>query len=189
MKTTASVSAAATLGVAIGLAAFAWNAGAAPGGNGVPAHLAAIQGQIGLILDELAALDTGGASVKAAQRSEGLVTNPGPNTVHTLVDVTGPGKFVSARLTKQGGDSGLTAIRLILDGRVVVGRNIAALKNFAMTEHNSYGVSVFTSPAGIDAVTVGFSQPLEFESSLQLEAVVGDDFGIVQMIGTVIHGE
>ena len=176
--------------MAIGLAAFAWSASAAPGGNGVPAHLAAIQGQLGLILDELAALDTGGASVKAAQRSEGLVTNPEPNTVHTLVDVTGPGKFVSACGWKSwGGDTGLTAIRLILDGRVVVGRNIAALKNFAMTEHNAYGVSVFTSPAGIDAVTVGFSQPLEFESSLQLEAVVGDDVGIVQMIGTVIHGE
>ena len=92
-------------------------------------------------------------------------------------------------MTKQGGDSGLTAVRLILDGQTVVGRNIVALKNLAMTQNNSYGVSVFTSAVGIDAVTIGFSQPLAFEESLVLQAVIGEDLGVVQIIGTVIYGQ
>jgi len=84
------------------------------------------------------------------------------------------------------GTSGLTAVHLILDGRTVVLRNIVALKNLGMTQHNSYGVSVFTSEAGIDAVTTGFPQPLAFESSLKLQADVGANPGIVQIMGSII---
>ena len=104
-----------------------------------------------------------------------------------LVDLVGPGTFVSARLVKQGGATGLTAFSLEIDGNVVVQRNIAALKNWGMTQSNPFGVSVFTN-GSIDTVTIGFVQPIEFENDLIFSAIV-NEANVVQIIGTVIFGE
>ena len=125
--------------------------------------------------------------VRNTRQFEGLVVSPLDPSTHTLVTVNGPGKFVSARLTKQGGASGLTFVTLLLDGQVVEGRSIAALKNWAMTGDNRFGVVVGTSPAGIDAVTIGFPQTLEFKNNLELRVHVAEP-GVAQMIGTVIAG-
>jgi hypothetical protein len=146
------------------------------------------------ILAELRSLNTGLSSrsgccpnVRNPRQSEGLVVNPLDPSTHTLVSINGPGKFVSARLTKQGGASGLTFVTLLMDGQVIEGRSIAALKNWAMTQNNPFGVMVGTSPAGIDAVTIGFPQTLEFQNKLELRVQVSEP-GVVQMIGTVIAG-
>ncbi|MDH3974208.1 MAG: hypothetical protein OEV42_08005 [Deltaproteobacteria bacterium] len=128
------------------------------------------------------------ATIKEADDAEGLITNPASGSTHDLVNITGPGTFVAARMTKQGGASGLTAVSLEIDGKVIVQRNIAALKNWGLTQNNPFGVVVNTSAVGIDAVTIGFQQPIEFENSLVLRAIVGEP-GVVQIIGTVIHGK
>ena len=126
------------------------------------------------------------STINGATQAGGLITDPVQDT-HELVNVTGPGTFVAARMVKQGGSTGLTAVELIIDGETVIHRNIAALKNWGMTQNNPFGVVVFTN-SSIDTVTIGFSQPISFEEDLILNAVVGET-GVVQIIGTVIYGE
>jgi hypothetical protein len=125
--------------------------------------------------------------VRDARKFQGLVVNPLDPSTHTLVSINGPGKFVSAELTKQGGLSGLTFVTLRIDGQSIENRSVIALKNLAMTQNNPFGVMVGTSPAGIDAVTIGFPQTLEFKNKLELEVQVAEP-GVVQLIGTVIAG-
>ncbi len=125
--------------------------------------------------------------VHEAQQSEGLIVEVLPNSSHTLVSLEGLGSFVAARVVKQGGDTDLTAVRLFIDGRQVVSRNIAALHNWQLTEQNPFGVVVFSS-GDLDTVTIGFPQVLRYHQSLELVVDVGEDDGVVQIIGTVIHG-
>ena len=110
-----------------------------------------------------------------------------PLDSYDLVTLTGPGSFVSARMTKQGGDSGFTFLELVIDDKIIIGRSFAALKNWGMTESNPFGVVVLTEGI-VDAATIGFQQPIKFEDSLVLRAVV-DQSGVEQIIGTVIYGE
>lgn len=128
-----------------------------------------------------------GATIKGARQSEGLITSPASGTVHNLVSITGSGSFVAARMTKQGGTTDITTVELIIDGQTVVGRTFAALNNWGLTQNNPFGV-VLLHGGGVDAVTIGFQQPVKFESSLVLRTNVGES-GIVQMIGTVIYGQ
>lgn len=125
--------------------------------------------------------------LQSAQHSEGLVSNPAKGSTHSLVQLEGPGCFLSARVVKQGGDSHLTFVDLTLDGKKVVNRSVAALRNWATTEDNSYGVMVFTS-ASINTVTIGFDHPLMYQRSLELSITVNEN-GVSQVIGTVVHGE
>ena len=128
-----------------------------------------------------------GAVIKDAQQSEGLITDPIHGSDHDLVTINGIGTFVAARMTKQGGDTGITFVELIIDGKTVVGRSYAALNNWGMTQDNPFGV-VLLHGNGVDAVTIGFQQPIRFKSSLVLRAKVREN-GVVQMIGTVVHGQ
>jgi hypothetical protein len=125
--------------------------------------------------------------LQASQLSEGLVSDPAVGSEHGLVSLEGPGCFLSARVVKQGGDSDITFVKLALDGRTVVNRSVAALRNWGTTEDNSYGVMVFTN-GSTNTVTIGFGHPLLYERSLELGISV-DENGISQVIGTVIHGQ
>ncbi len=125
--------------------------------------------------------------VENAEHREGLVASPDLGSEHTLVSIVGPGKFVSARMTKQGGASGLTFVSLEIDGKIVENRSFAALKNFGLTQHNPYGVAIFTSAVGVDVATFGFPTPLVFKDSLVLRATV-NEAGVAQIIGTVLAG-
>jgi hypothetical protein len=156
--------------------------------KGVPHVLNEILTEIQNINGNLVGIDCS-STIKGAIQNEGLVTDPENGSEIELVNITGPGTFVAARLVKQGGGTGLTSVELIIDGETVVGRNIVALKNWAMTQSNPFGVVVFSNQGlGIDTVTIGFSQPISFEENLVLKAAVGED-GVEQIIGTVIHGE
>ena len=128
-----------------------------------------------------------GANIRGADDTEGLVVSPANGSSHNLVSLTGPGTFVAARMVKQGGASGLTAVSLEIDGKIIVQRNVAALKNWGMTQNNPFGVVVFTNGT-IDTVTIGFQQPIEYQTSLVLKALVNET-GVAQIIGTVIHGQ
>jgi len=177
--------------VAAALAAlgFAYTAFAQPGG-GLPGATDVLRA----MLAELRALNVAVAGnrgccplVENAEQREGLVVDPVSGTEHTLVSIVGAGKFVSARMTKQGGASGLTFFSLELDGKNIENRSFVALKNFGLTQHNPYGVAIFTSGAGLDDVTIGFPTPLVFKESLVLKAIVNEP-GVVQIIGTVMAG-
>lgn len=98
-------------------------------------------------------------------RNQGLTVNPGNNTTKELIKLKGPGLFLSAEITKQGGNSDITFVILDIDGNNVVNISIAALFNQGLTSHNSYGISVFRSAAALETVTIGFPFPLTYKKT------------------------
>jgi hypothetical protein len=151
--------------------------------HGVPHQLKRILNEIQSLHGDIFSL----ASVSGAQQTEGLLLNPASGTTHDLVSLSGSGSFVAARMTKQGGNTDITTVELIVDGETVVGRTYAALDNWGMTQSNPFGV-VLLHGNGVDAVTIGFPQPIKYNYSLVLRTKVNES-GVDQMIGTVIHGE
>ncbi len=119
------------------------------------------------------------------QRTQGLRA-PAPEGDHVLVNLRGPGVFLGAQVTKQGGPSGITFVILDIDGRNVTNYSFAAAKNAGLTQQNPYGL-VYLDSGPLETVTVGFSSPLRFESSLQLKVTVREP-DVVQILANVIHG-
>ncbi len=126
-------------------------------------------------------------SVSAPERTQGLVA-PAAQGPHTLVELKGSGKFISAQITKQGGASDLTFVSLDIDGKNVVNASIAALRNWALTQSNPYGIVVLQSAAGLKTVTIGYPSTLKFEKSLKLSVTVQEP-NVAQIIGNVVHGK
>ena len=118
-------------------------------------------------------------------RTQGLTTNPTNNSTKELVKMRGPGLFLSAEITKQGGNSDLTFIILDIDGVNVVNISMAALFNQGLTSHNAYGVAIYRSAAVLETVTIGWPYPLTFEKSLSLKVTVNEP-GVVQILANVI---
>jgi hypothetical protein len=117
------------------------------------------------------------------RRTQGLKTNVAKAN-HILVQ--GPGVFVSAVVSKQGGASGLSFVSLDLDGRNVTNLSYAAAVNLGLTQANPYGLAVMNSGV-VQAFTVGFPVPLRFERELVLSVKVNEP-GVVQLVGNVITG-
>jgi hypothetical protein len=126
-------------------------------------------------------------TVIAPERSQGLVA-PGTQATHNLVTLQGPGKFVAAEISKQGGTNDLTFVSLDIDGKKVVNSSIAALNNWALTQHNPYGIVLLKSSYGIETVTIGYPSTLTFNKSLSLSVTVKEP-NVVQIISNVIHGK
>lgn len=124
-------------------------------------------------------------AVQGARRVQGLASNPANNTAKDLVKLKGPGLFISAQVTKQGGNSDITFIELYIDGQDIVSVSLAGLFNWGMTEQNTYGLHVTRSAVGIETVTIGYPVPLTFNKELLLRAVVRET-GVVQILGNVI---
>ena len=118
-------------------------------------------------------------------RTQGL-KSPAAKGEHSLVTLRGPGVFVAAHVSKQGGKTGLTFVDLTIDGRNVTNISFAAAKNLGLTQQNPYGL-VLLSAASIKNLTIGFPTPLTFKKSLKLSVNV-QETGVVQILGNVIHG-
>ncbi len=125
------------------------------------------------------------AGVCDPQRIQGLRA-PAPKGEHVLVHLRGPGLFVAAQVTKQGGDSGLTFVSLEIDGRNVINLSFAAADNWGLTQQNPYGVVLLDRDA-VRTLTIGFCSPLGFASELKLSATVAED-GVAQLLGNLIQG-
>ena len=119
------------------------------------------------------------------ERTQGLRA-PAPQGSHTLVSLSGPGVFVAAEVSKQGGTNGLTFVILDIDGRNVVNISYAAAQNLGLTQHNPFGLALLGS-AALKNLTIGWPTPLRFERSLKLSVTV-NEAGVVQILGNVIHG-
>jgi hypothetical protein len=159
------------------------------GEHGILHALGDILAELQVISGQLASGGSGGGGddqVTGAAVADGLLVNPGAGS-NVLVHIAGPGRFLSARVTKQGGATGLTAVVLKIDSQDVTHWNIEALKNWALTANNPHGIVVSTSPGGIDTVTIGFQEPLTFQTSLDLVADVNES-DIVQLTASVIYG-
>jgi hypothetical protein len=119
------------------------------------------------------------------QRTQGLKA-PAPKGSYTLVSLAGPGLFLSANVTKQGGATDLTFVSLDIDGRNVVNLSYAALRNVGLTQANPYGIQ-FLSGAGVESFAIGWPFPLTFKRSLKLSVTV-NEIGVVQIVGNVVRG-
>jgi len=126
-------------------------------------------------------------TVIAPERTQGLIA-PATQATHDLVTLQGPGKFVAAEVTKQGGTNDLTFVILDIDGKNVVNASIAALNNWALTQQNPYGIVLLKSSSGIETVTIGYPSTLSFAKSLKLSVTVKEP-NVVQIVGNVIHGK
>jgi hypothetical protein len=120
------------------------------------------------------------------QEAESLLSSPATGA-HDLVVLKGPGKFVSAHLTKAGGTNDITFVILEIDGKTVMNGSIAGLRNRALTQSNPSGVVLLQSTT-LKTVTIGFPFPLAYQSELRLSVDIAES-GVLQIIGTVLHGE
>ena len=66
-------------------------------------------------------------------RTQGLRA-PAPSGTHDLVSLAGPGLFVAAAVSKQGGTNDLTFVILEIDGRNVTNLSFAAANNWGLTQ-------------------------------------------------------
>ena len=119
------------------------------------------------------------------QRIQGLKA-PAPRGTYNLINLTGPGLFLAGHVTKQGGATGLSFVRLQIDGRSVVDLSFAAAQNWGLTQQNPYGLVVLGS-GGLQTFTFGWSVPLVFKRRLDLSVVV-NEVGVVQIVANVIRG-
>ncbi len=119
------------------------------------------------------------------ERVQGLKA-PAPKGTYNLINIAGPGLFLAAHVTKQGGATGLSFVRLQIDGRSVIDLSFAAAQNWGFTEQNPYGLVVLGS-AGLQNFTFGWPVPLVFKRSLSLSVVVNET-GVVQIVANVLRG-
>ena len=119
------------------------------------------------------------------QRTQGLLSSPKKGD-YALVTLKGPGVFLGAEITKQGGTNDLTFVILDIDGRNVTNLSYAAAKNSGLTQQNPYGL-VLLSSAALKNLTIGFPSPLRYKRQLKL-AVTVNETGVVQILANVIHG-
>ncbi len=125
------------------------------------------------------------AGVCDPERTEGLKA-PAPNGTYSLVTLKGPGVFLGAEISKQGGTNDLTFVVLDIDGRNVANLSYAGAINQGLTQQNPYGLVLLQSPA-IKTVTIGFPTPLVYKRSLNLSVTVNEG-NVVQILANVIHG-
>lgn len=119
------------------------------------------------------------------ERTQGLKA-PAPKGNHMLVQLKGPGLFLAASVTKQGGGTGFTFVSLDIDGRNMTNISYAAAGNFGLTQQNPYGLVLLKS-ASLKNLTIGFPSPLRFQRELTLSVNVNET-GVVQILASVIHG-
>jgi hypothetical protein len=119
------------------------------------------------------------------QRTQGLTQGDQGETV--LIHLKGPGLFLGAEVTKQGGETDLTFVSLDIDGRNVTNLSYAAAINSGLTQQNPYGLVLLQS-AALKNLTIGFPTPLRFRRELKLSVSVNEG-GVVQILANVIHGK
>jgi hypothetical protein len=126
-------------------------------------------------------------AVSSPVRTQGLLV--GSDVLHgdhNLVTLKGPGVFLCAEVSKQGGSNDLTFIILDIDGKNVVNLSVAAMINLGITQNNPYGLVVFQSPV-LKTITIGYQVPLKYSRELSLRVTINED-NVVQIVGNVISG-
>jgi hypothetical protein len=119
------------------------------------------------------------------RRIEGL-QSPVPEGTYSLIDLEGPGIFLAGHVTKQGGATGLSFVRLQIDGQSVIDLSFAGARNWNLTQHNPYGLVVLGS-GGLQTLAFGWPVPLVFQKNLNLTVVVNEP-AVVQLVANVIRG-
>jgi hypothetical protein len=103
-----------------------------------------------------------------------------------LVNLKGPGLFLGAEVTKNGGASSHTVITLNIDGQNVFSISYEQAVLSGLTQSNPYGL-VFLRSGSEENLTFGFPFPLSFQKRLQVSADI-KDVGVPRIFASVIHG-
>jgi len=125
------------------------------------------------------------AGVCNPRRTQGLKA-PAPLGTFVLVNLQGPGVFLGAEVSKQGGTNDLTFVILDIDGANVTNISYAAARNLGLLQQNPFGLVLLQS-ALVKTMTVGFPAPLRFGRSLRLSVKVSEPT-VVQILANVITG-
>lgn len=120
------------------------------------------------------------------RRVQGLKTNPGTNKKFDLIKQEGPGVFVAAHITKQGGSNDITQVALFIDGVNVVAITHAAADNIGMDEQNNSGIKLVKGV--VDCLSIQYNEPLFFKKELRIEINTGSDNGVVQLVANTVIG-
>ena len=101
------------------------------------------------------------------QRIQGLKA-PAPKGTYNLINLTGPGLFLAGHVTKQGGATGLTFVRLQIDGRSVVVFFLCGGSQWGLTQQNPYGLVVLEAVGCRLLRSVGLFPSCSREDSISL---------------------
>lgn len=121
------------------------------------------------------------------QITQGLKA-PAPQGTYDMVSLTGPGLFLSAHVSKQGGTNGITFVSLKIDNKYVISNSFAGARNLGFTTPNPFGIQLLTGINPIENFTIGWPFPLTFRSSLVLTVTVKEN-NIAQIIANVVHAK
>jgi|GEM_PF-6259155 len=121
------------------------------------------------------------------KRLQGLKASPARNKKYDLISEKGPGVFVSAIVTKQGGLNDLAQVALYIDGKNVVAITYAGADTFGLDVLNNFGIQLVKG--GVDAISIQFNEPLHFKKEMRIEFSVGSDTGIAQALAVAVVGE
>jgi len=119
------------------------------------------------------------------RRTQGL-NAPAPPGSFVLMNLQGPGVFLGAEVSKQGGTNDLTFVILDIDGANVTNMSYAAARNLGLLQQNPFGLVLLQS-ALVKTMTIGFPTPLRFARSLRLSVKVSEPT-VVQILANVITG-
>ena len=131
------------------------------------------------------------AIIERIAREDGQVSSPAIDTKNDLVTLTGPGTFIAARLAIGGSsDTRKSTIgELVIDGRIIFQESFREIELQGLREFNYFGVvGNDGGTVGSSTISIGFPQPVKFESSLVLSATAKTT-GVTLISATVIYGE
>ena len=120
------------------------------------------------------------------KRVQGLKVSPATNKKFDLIKQQGPGVFVAAHVTKQGGSNHITQVALYIDGVNVVAITYAAADNIGLDEQNNSGIKLVKGV--VDCISIQYNEPLFFKKECRIEISTGSDSGVVQVVANAVIG-
>ena len=122
--------------------------------------------------------------IRSPKRKQGLVARPKARSKHDLIQEKGPGAFVSAQISKQGGANDLTQVALYIDGENVMALTFAEASNLGFDQVNNSGVIL--TKGLVNVMTIQYSEPLHFKSDIRIELSLGTDRDVVRIVASSV---
>ena len=101
-----------------------------------------------------------------------------PDNWHEVLIVEGPGSFLSAVVSKKGGNSAeldkKTLVRLRLDGKQILLKSFEVARAMGLSEQNYSGIVWLDGENNVETLVLGYSEPLYFSRVLKLSIKVDD---------------
>jgi len=120
------------------------------------------------------------------KRVQGLISSPGTGKTINLISAPGPGVFVAAHITKQGGTNNISQVALYIDGVNVVAITYAAADTIGLDEQNNSGIKLVNGP--VKCISIQYNEPMYFKKECRIELKTGSDSGIAQVVANAVIG-